>query len=158
MRTLWADGTRVLYLQPATLDRPGLQLARWGTEVPVVWNFGRARGWASCWLPLTAFHANHHAKRALLRFPSRPWGCPAWLARRHRSDESIEQVHRELGDIEIGRLAKLDHGRPTKYERGSETARSRTAASHLLCKGTRDGPRTNLKNFRVMQDRGPLQV
>jgi hypothetical protein len=97
-------------------------------------------------------------KKGPARFPSRPWGCPAWLARRHRSDESIEQVHRELGDIEIGRLAKLDHGRPTKYERGSETARSRTAASHLLCKGTRDGPRTNLKNFRVMQDRGPLQA
>jgi len=138
---LWAGGTRVLYLQPATQDRLGLRLARWSTEVPVVWNFGRARGWASCWSPLTAFHANHHAKTGLCWDSPRPWGCPAWLARWHRSDESIKQVHRELSDIEIGRLAKLDHGKPAKYERGSEAARSRTAASHLLCKGNpRDGP------------------
>jgi len=76
---LWAGGTRVLYLQPATLDRLGLRPARWSTEVPVIWNFGRARGWASCWSPLTAFHANRHAKTGPCEIPLAPLGCQAWL-------------------------------------------------------------------------------
>ena len=71
---LWAGGTRVLYLQPATLDRLGLRLARRaGARKFLLSGILGVRGVGRLLVAANRLLCEPPCKnRALLRFPSRP--------------------------------------------------------------------------------------